>query len=184
MITFKTHRRLSRHSKLLGSSLLILSLASVSSYASSAQTSNYQTTHPQSNLITRAEAANPNNFKFISVNGRMVIYASAACPVETGLIACGLQKLHLINGGAAEVDADYDLAQTFWFPSKSQPRVAVVVITRSGLMDDSVSAERYRISFELEEKPLGLDWNWVQYGVQYKCARGDNAGRWTKSLCP
>lgn len=81
------------------------------------------------------------------------------------------------------MDADYDLAQTFLFPSKSQPGVAVVIITRSGLMDDSVSAERYRISFKSEEKPLGLDWNWVQYGVQYKCARGDNAGQWTKSLC-
>ncbi len=181
----KTHRGLFCHSKRLYTSLLMLSMASASIYAGNAQASaSYQPTSKPSNLITRAEAANPNNFKFINVNGRTATYASAPCPVETGLIACGLQKLHLINGGAAEVDADYDLAQTFLFPSKSQPGVAVVIITRSGLMDDSVSAERYRISFKSEEKPLGLDWNWVQYGVQYKCARGDNAGQWTKSLCP
>ncbi|WP_227671073.1 hypothetical protein [Psychrobacter maritimus] len=111
-------------------------------------------------------------------------YASAPCPIQTGLISCGLEKLKLINSSINEVSADYDLAQTFFFPSKAQPKTAVVVITRSGLMDDSVSAERYRISFTLKGAPSKLSWHWVQYGVQYQCVRGNKAGIWTKNLCP
>lgn len=133
--------------------------------------------------ISRIEAANPSNFKFISVNGRAATYSSASCSVEKGLLACALGKLALINSYSSEMDGDYDLAQSFVFPSKLQPGTAVVVVTRSGLMDDSVSAERYRVSFKLERKPSGLSWNWVQYGVQYQCRRGDKAGKWTKGLC-
>lgn len=160
---------------LIASVLLTLSFVSLSAQASS---------NNSPSVISRAAAANPANFKFLSVNGRAVTRASAPCAIEKGLIACGLEKLSLINGGINEVDADYDLAQTFFFPSKAQPRTAVVVITRSGLMDDSVSAERYRVSFKLENEPSGLSWNWVQYGIQYQCARGSNAGKWTKDLCP
>ena len=104
--------------------------------------------------------------------------------MKKGLITCGLEKLKLINSSINEVDADYDLAQAFYYPSKSQPKTAVVVITRSGLMDDSVSAERYRISFALKGKPSDLNWQWVQYGVQYQCLRGNKAGKWSKNLCP
>ena len=159
----------------LTSIYFVTSLVSIPVYAS-----NYRPPTP----ISRSEAANPANFKFISVNGRAATYSSAPCSVEKGLLTCGLGKLALINSYSDEIDADYDLAQSFIFPSKSQPRTAVVVITRSGLMDDSVSAERYRVSFKLEGKPSNLSWNWVQYGVQYQCARGNKAGKWTKGLCP
>lgn len=133
--------------------------------------------------ISRAEAANPSNFKHLNMNGRAAAYASAPCSIEKGLINCGFEKLKIINSGIDEVEADYDLAQAFYYPSKAQPRTAVVVITRAGLMDDSVSAERYRISFELEEKQSNLNWNWVQYGIQYQCIRGNKAGKWSKNLC-
>ena len=160
---------------LMASALLSLSLVSASSHAN---TSN------SVSPISRAEAANPANFYHLNVNGRAVTYASAPCPIKTGLIACGLEKLKLINSSINEVSADYDLAQAFFFPSKAQPKTAVVVITRSGLMDDSVSAERYRISFTLKGTPSELSWHWVQYGVQYQCVRGNKAGKWTKNLCP
>lgn len=145
------------------------------------------TAHANNNLpsvISRAEAANPNNFKSLNINGRAASYASKPCSIKKGLLACGLEKLALINNDINEIDADYDVAQTFFFPSKAQPRIAVVVITRSDLMDDSISAERYRISFKLEGKPSNLNWNWVQYGVQYQCARGGKVGKWSKELCP
>ena len=160
---------------LMASALFSLSFVSVSTYAT---TSNSVIT------ISRAEAANPANFKHLNINGSAVTSASAPCSIEKGLIACGLEKLKLINSSINEVDADYDLAQAFYYPSKSQPKTAVVVITRSGLMDDSVSAERYRISFILKGKPSDLNWQWVQYGVQYQCVRGNKVGKWTKSLCP
>ena len=160
---------------LMASTLFSLSLISVSTHAS---TSNSVST------ISRAEAANPANFKHLNINGSAVTSAAAPCSIKKGLIACGLEKLKLINSSINEVDADYDLAQAFYYPSKSQPKTAVVVITRSGLMDDSVSAERYRISFTLKGKPSDLNWQWVQYGVQYQCVRGNKVGKWTKSLCP
>ena len=160
---------------LMASALLSISLVSASSHAN---TSN------SISPISRAEAANPANFKHLNVNGRAVTYASAPCAIKTGVIACGLEKLKLINSSINEVSADYDLAQAFYYPSKSQPKTAVVVITRSGLMDDSVSAERYRISFALKGKSSDLNWQWVQYGVQYQCLRGNKIGKWSKNLCP
>ena len=160
---------------LMASALFSLSFVSVSTHA---------TTSNSVSTISRAEAANPANFKHLNINGSAVTSASAPCSVKKGLIACGLEKLKLINSSINEVDADYDLAQAFYYPLKSQPKTAVVVITRSGLMDDSVSAERYRISFTLKGKPSDLNWQWVQYGVQYQCVRGNKVGKWTKSLCP
>ncbi|WP_274904621.1 hypothetical protein [Psychrobacter sp. DAB_AL62B] len=157
------------------SALLSLSFASLSSHAA---TSN------SVNSISRAEAANPANFYHLNMNGGAVTYASAPCSMKKGLIACGLEKLKLINSSINEVHADYDLAQAFYYPSKAQPKTGVVVITRSGLMDDSVSAERYRISFTLKGKPSNLNWHWVQYGVQYQCLRGNKAGKWTTNICP
>ena len=159
---------------LMASALLSLSFVSVSSHAIASGSVN---------AISRAEAANPANFKHLNINGRAVTYASAPCAIEKGLLACGIEKLKLINSSINEIEADYDLAQAFYYPSKSQPKTAVVVITRSGLMDDSISAERYRISFTLKGKPSNLNWYWVQYGVQYQCARGSKAGKWTKNLC-
>ena len=160
---------------LMASALLSLSFVSLSSHAA---TSN------SVSPISRTEAANPANFYHLNMNGAAVTSASAPCSMKKGLIACGLEKLKLINSSINEVDADYDLAQAFYYPSKSKPKTAVVVITRSGLMDDSVSAERYRISFTLKGKPSDLNWQWVQYGVQYQCVRGNKAGKWSKSLCP
>ena len=165
---------------LMASALFSLSCVSVSTHG---------TTSNSVSTISRAEAANPTNFKHLNINGSAVTSASAPCSIKKGLIACGLEKLKLINSSIInssinEVDADYDLAQAFYYPSKSQPKTAVVVITRSGLMDDSVSAERYRISFTLKGKPSDLNWQWVQYGVQYQCVRGNKVGKWTKSLCP
>ena len=160
---------------LMASALFSLSFISVSTYA---------TTSNSVSTISRAEAANPANFKHLNINGSAVTSASAPCSIKKGLIACGLEKLKLINSSINEIDADYDLAQAFYYPSKSQPKTAVVVITRSGLMDDSVSAERYRISFALKGKPSDLNWQWVQYGVQYQCLRGNKAGKWSKNLCP
>lgn len=160
---------------LITAALLSLPFISIVSYASNTKAPN---------PISRAEAANPANFYHLNMNGSAVTYASAPCSIKKGVIACGLEKLALINSDINESDADYDVAQAFFFPTKSQPKTAVVVVTRSGLMDDSVSAERYRISFTLKGKPSDLNWHWVQYGAQYQCVRGSKAGKWTKNLCP
>ena len=158
--------------------VVVSSLLSFVSVSAQAATSN------SVSAISRTEAANPTNFKRLNITGSAATSASSPCSIKKGLIACGLEKLKVVNSNINEVDADYDLAQAFYYPSKSQPKTAVVVITRAGLMDDSVRAERYRISFALKGKPSDLNWQWVQYGVQYQCARGQNTGKWTKNLCP
>lgn len=175
--------KLSTHvtKSLMTSALFSLSFISLSAYATD-NNSDYQST----SLISRAEAASPTNFESLSIDDYIINDAIEPCPIETGLISCALEKLVLTNGRNNEVSADYDLAQTFIFPSKAQPQVGVVVISRSGLMDDSISAERYRISFELQDQQSALGWHWIQYGVQHQCARGSTAGQWewTTALCP
>lgn len=161
----------------LGVLLLIVSalVFSTSTQASSGYTSDY---------ATRDMVANPNNFKRIYINGRGVSEAIAPCPVAGGVISCAVEKLALINLPISSVHEDYDLAQVFYYPNTEQPKTAVVIMQKTGMMDDSVSGHRYRVSFKLKEddKSNGT-WNFVQYGEQFQCARGNMAGKWQKGVC-
>ena len=137
-----------------------------------------------SDYATRDMVANPDNFQRIRINGRGVSEALAPCPVSLGLINCALGKLALITLPAKSVHEDYDLAQVFYYPNTEQPKTAVVIAQKTGLMDDSVSGHRYRVSFKLEDgNTANASWNFVQYGEQVQCARGDMAGRWVKQGC-
>ena len=179
--------KMTRHSFKLPKVIIVGALSSLMLPAQATnndEPQDYEPIYNSASLISRAEAVNPNNFNFISINGRTVSYAIEPCALSEGLIRCALKKLALINASSDESDADYDLAQTFLFPSKLNPKTAVVIITRSGLMDDSVNAERYRVSFKRVGKQANAGWQLVQYGAQYQCARGDKAGTWTKTLCP
>ncbi len=133
----------------------------------------------------RAMVANPDNFKRIRINGGGVSKAMLPCPIAMGLINCTLEKLALISLPPSSIDDDYDdLAQVFYFPNTEQPNTAVVIVQKTGLMDDSISGQRYRVSFKLEDGDnSNASWNFVQYGEQFQCARGDMAGRWVKSSC-
>ncbi|WP_299065781.1 hypothetical protein [uncultured Psychrobacter sp.] len=137
-----------------------------------------------SDYATRELVANPDNFKRIRINGRGVSEAVAPCPVAKGIIDCTLAKLSLINLPVRSVHEDYDLAQVFYYPNTEQPTTAVVIMQKTGLMDDSLSGHRYRVSFKLEEDDKSnTTWNFVQYGEQLQCARGDMAGKWQKGDC-
>lgn len=132
----------------------------------------------------RTMVANPDNFKRIRINGRGVSEAMLPCPLAMGLINCTLGKLALINLPPSSIDDDYDLAQVFYYPNTEQPDTAVVIVQKTGLMDDSVSGHRYRVSFKLGDGDnSNASWDFVQYGEQVQCARGDMAGRWVKGSC-
>ncbi|MGP5649545.1 hypothetical protein ACTXPO_13035 [Psychrobacter celer] len=149
-------------------------------FSTTAQAGNSYT----SDYATRSMVANPNNFKRIRINGRGVSEAVAPCPVSLGLIYCALEKLSLINLPARGVHEDYDLAQVFYYPNTGQPKTAVVIAQKTGLMDDSISGHRYRVSFQLEDgNTTNATWVFVQYGEQIQCARGQYAGRWVKQGC-
>ena len=110
--------------------------------------------------------------------------ASVPCPISDGIINCALKKLEVINEPAFSIDGDYDLVQVFYYPNTDQAKTAVVIAQQSGLMDDSVRAIRYRVSFQLEDGGTSAaTWNWVQYGEQVQCARGKMAGKWIKGRC-
>lgn len=188
MPTLKSLVKMTRHrlklSKVIMTSALLSSLILPAQATNNDKPQSYEPTYKSASLISRAEAANPNNFNFISINDRTISYAIEPCAFSEGLIRCALEKLALINASSDEGDTDYDLAHTFLFPSKLNPKTAVVIVTRSGLMDDSVSDERYRVSFKRADKRANAGWQLVQYGVQYQCTRGDKPGTWTKTLCP
>lgn len=166
-----------------GLTALSLTLAAIGFGASMPAHSGYA--HDQtSDYVTRAMAANPDNFKFISINGRAAAAAMVPCPVTAGLIHCTLDKLALINGTASSIHNDYDQVQVFFYPNTERPKTAVVVAAKTGLMDDSVSGERYRVSFKLTGDGYeNSQWNLVQYGVQYLCSRGDAQGMWVQAGC-
>lgn len=56
----------------------------------------------------------------------------------------------------------------------------IVLFTLDALEDDSVSARQYRIA--LTHTDIG--YRPVAAGQRFQCARGSNAGEWTRELCP
>jgi hypothetical protein len=59
------------------------------------------------------------------------------------------------------------------------PNRPVVLLTQTGLLDDSLEGRRYRLEFV----PQGEQWrlNWV--GVQNRCRAGRGSGEWSKENC-
>lgn len=62
---------------------------------------------------------------------------------------------------------------------KSEPFVAVW-ITRHGLLDDSISGDRYFAELRRD----GDGWRIEELFGQHMCARGETAGQWTAERCP
>lgn len=140
----------------------------------------------QAAFISRAQAANPSSFKRLHINGRAVSAASEPCLVSEGLLPCAVKHMQIATGGFTALDDDYDVVQSFIFNQhhKTKRPTAVVVFTKTGVQDDSIKAERLRMSFELKyEHPNVGTWHWVQYGTQVQCARGSKAGTWVKGGC-
>lgn len=58
---------------------------------------------------------------------------------------------------------------------------SVVTVTNDGRADDSVGGARHRLEFEkIDDQRWQITWA----GMQLKCRRGNNAGKWTTQLCP
>lgn len=135
-------------------------------------------------MATRSDVANPDNFKRLHINGHAVSVASEPCLVSDGLLSCAVKHMKIATGGFTALENEYDMVQSFVFNTHHQKKrpTAVVVFTKMGLEDDSISAERLRIAFQLKYlNPNVGTWHWVQYGTQVQCARGKYAGKWQKS---
>lgn len=57
---------------------------------------------------------------------------------------------------------------------------SVMLLSASGLADDSVHAEEFFLIFEGEGNTQKL----AEYGLRVKCARGENTAQWQKTPCP
>lgn len=63
------------------------------------------------------------------------------------------------------------------------PKRAVVLITQTGLADDSVYARRYRVEFEPTVRVGKALWRMQWAGQQYRCQPNRGAQDWTTDLC-
>jgi len=119
------------------------------------------------------------------------------CPLSPGAFAAGQQggfaPVPLANWQARNAVSALDLARplTQNFPESLEGRQGlsiklgkragseiIIDVTRTGLLDDSVTADMHRII----AKQTSGGWETTSVGVKRKCARGRNPG-WTASAC-
>lgn len=126
----------------------------------------------------RQEIANPDNFQFITINGRAA--GEAFKPCANSLEECGNERLVLYGyEGFGGDDSENPKTETFIFKN-GKKTVGIFLFTMKSDGDDSVKAERVRIAFEKK----GKNWQLVQAGKQFQCMRGATRNKWTKNLCP
>lgn len=117
----------------------------------------------------RSAVANPSAYRPIPVSKPYVC--------REDISVCGREILYALPERFAPAGELDRMSQDEVFKFKNG--VAVYLLTISGIEDDSIRAERYRVSFRPGETGMHL----VQIGRQNQCARGPNRG-WSKRLCP
>ena len=128
---------------------------------------------------------------------RAAVVFTVLCPLSAGAFAAGpldsFAPVPLANWQARNVVSLLDLARplTQNFPESLEGRQGlsiklgkrggseiIIDVTRTGLLDDSVTADMHRII----AKQTSGGWEATSVGVKRKCARGRNTG-WTTSTC-
>ena len=133
-------------------------------------------------ISTGEAVANADDFQFLRLPASVSGSDKAGAKCYASLIECGAQRkdyfqIRIIKGADKSKYAE----ETFVSADKNTGKnTGIYLLTLTGFKDDSVSGERYRLEFEKTENA----WELVQGGKQYQCARGENAGQWTKELCP
>ena len=131
-----------------------------------------QTTNT-TNKTPQNEITSGDDFRFVSINGKAFAEATKLC--TKSLLECGSERLGYYGvDGIGGPPTDNFREETFTYG-----RTGVYLLTETGFEDDSVTGERLRLEFEKS----GSGWKLVQGGRQFQCARGANAGRWTKEFC-
>jgi len=62
----------------------------------------------------------------------------------------------------------------------SDVSMRIMLVTVDGIKDDSVRGMQWRLGM----RTSGGSWEAVEAGTRRKCYRGENAGKWTKDVCP
>ena len=56
----------------------------------------------------------------------------------------------------------------------------LLFVTVEGIEDNAVTGVQWRLGV----KSVEGQWQAIEAGLRRKCLRGDNAGEWTKDVCP
>ncbi len=86
-----------------------------------------------------------------------------------------IAEFYLRDFGIKARDAEFEEID---HPSDVSMRI--VMVTVDGIRDDSVQG----IQLRLGVRASAGSWEAVEAGMRRKCYRGDNAGQWTKGVCP
>ncbi|MBT8389776.1 MAG: hypothetical protein HKP43_02625 [Altererythrobacter sp.] len=62
----------------------------------------------------------------------------------------------------------------------SDRSMRILIVTVDEVEDPSVTGVQWRLGARFSEG----QWQAIEAGMRRKCARGENAGEWTKSVCP
>ena len=103
-------------------------------------------------------------------------YARADTYLEAAAVLSGLDPEAAARAYFAEAEVDEVTVETI---EQGEDRV-IVLVTLSGLLDDSVSAERLRFVYTPE---IGGAWTLTDVGRQVRCWEGRGHQEWGPTLC-
>lgn len=135
------------------------------------------------NSTPRSEIENAADFQFLRLPAAVSGTDQAGAKCFEDLLTCGSMRIgyYGVEGVGGEANNPNFREETFVFADKNTGRnIGIYLLTQTGFEDDSVAGERLRLEFERRDNA----WELAEGGKQYMCARGKNAGRWTKDLCP
>ena len=112
----------------------------------------------------------------VSQEGRSA-YSEVPLPAEGQRFGADPEQIALEAYGIAE-PGEGNFSQEVMTVDQSSTQ-AVVVLTQTGLLDDSVEGMRYWLEFEAGE----AQWELVWVGRQVRCYPGRGAQDWTTDLC-
>lgn len=105
--------------------------------------------------------------------------ATAFTPIERFAISYDspqdMAEFYLRDFGIRPRDADFEQSR-----DPANPDIKVMLVTVDGIADDAVQGLQMRLGLRASQG----GWETIEAGVRRKCRRGDQAGTWTKNVCP
>lgn len=95
---------------------------------------------------------------------------------EANLVGDDPETIVLEQFGFSQLRESQEQKVTVQYPQDNQ---AIVILTQTGLLDDSVAGIRYRVELVSNQET----WRVVWVGRQYKCQPGRGHQDWSTQLC-
>jgi hypothetical protein len=105
-------------------------------------------------------------------------YGEISLPPENQRFGAYPEQIALDAFGAAEIPTEGNFNQATQLVEQTS-EMAIVTLTQTGLLDDSVEGVRYWLEFDAGENA----WEMVWAGRQVRCYPGRGSQDWTTELC-